>query len=120
MFFCESFLFLGFFHTPMHHTARTILVIVSLVSLTGILGLLVSYDSGFLWNSLRGSAQLTGGAVAAAAEEPDCSSGSCTPCRGFGCTIACSSDEDCNDRNPATEDICRNPGTTSSLCVNRR
>ena len=32
--------------------------------------------------------------------------------------IACFEDIDCNDRIESTEDICRNPGTEFSLCVN--
>ena len=32
--------------------------------------------------------------------------------------IACFEDVDCNDRIERTEDICRNPGTEYSLCVN--
>jgi len=31
----------------------------------------------------------------------------------------CYNDEDCNDRIPNTEDICKNPGTEYSLCVNK-
>ena len=34
--------------------------------------------------------------------------------------VACYDDADCNDRIAETEDICRNPGTAYSLCVNRR
>ena len=32
--------------------------------------------------------------------------------------IACFENSDCNDRIEATEDICRNPDTEYSLCVN--
>jgi len=35
-------------------------------------------------------------------------------------TIACHKDKDCNDRLAGTEDICKNPGSEFSLCVNRR
>ncbi len=35
-------------------------------------------------------------------------------------TVACSDNSDCDDRISATEDICRNPGTINSLCVNKR
>lgn len=34
-------------------------------------------------------------------------------------TVACVSSKDCDDRITATEDICRNPGTINSLCVNK-
>ena len=34
--------------------------------------------------------------------------------------IACYTDLDCNDRTVGTEDICKNPGTKFSLCINRR
>lgn len=34
-------------------------------------------------------------------------------------TIACYEDTDCDDRIEATIDLCLNPGTISSLCVNR-
>lgn len=33
--------------------------------------------------------------------------------------VACYDDTDCNDRITETEDLCRNPGTAYSLCVNR-
>ena len=33
--------------------------------------------------------------------------------------IACFDDSDCNDHISGTEDICRNPGTEYSLCVNK-
>ena len=33
--------------------------------------------------------------------------------------IACYDDQDCSDDIAATEDICRNPGTEYSLCINR-
>lgn len=35
-------------------------------------------------------------------------------------TIACHEDKDCDDRLSSTEDICKNPGTEFSLCLNRR
>ncbi|MBS3127145.1 hypothetical protein J4228_03190 [Candidatus Woesearchaeota archaeon] len=34
--------------------------------------------------------------------------------------VACFEDADCNDNIAATEDICRNPGTEYSLCVNKK
>ena len=34
-------------------------------------------------------------------------------------TVACKDNSDCNDWISATQDICRNPGTISSLCVNK-
>ena len=34
-------------------------------------------------------------------------------------SIACYDDSDCDDRVEETEDICRNPGTEYSLCVNK-
>lgn len=33
--------------------------------------------------------------------------------------IACYEDSDCDDKIEETEDICRNPGTEFSLCVNK-
>jgi len=32
---------------------------------------------------------------------------------------ACHTNEDCNDHIDSTEDLCRNPGTEFSLCVNK-
>jgi len=32
--------------------------------------------------------------------------------------IACSSDADCDDGNPCTDDVCNNPGTCNSYCTN--
>lgn len=34
-------------------------------------------------------------------------------------SVACENDGDCDDGVEATEDICRNPGTEFSLCVNK-
>ena len=33
--------------------------------------------------------------------------------------VACFHDKDCNDGINATQDLCRNPGTEYSLCVNK-
>ncbi|MBI2668878.1 hypothetical protein HYX14_03475 [Candidatus Woesearchaeota archaeon] len=33
--------------------------------------------------------------------------------------LACSEDADCDDKIAQTRDVCRNPGTEYSLCVNR-
>jgi hypothetical protein len=33
--------------------------------------------------------------------------------------IACFEDGDCNDHIRSTKDICRNPGTDYSICVNK-
>jgi hypothetical protein len=32
--------------------------------------------------------------------------------------VSCTSDADCDDRIVGTEDVCRNPGTRYSICVN--
>ena len=34
-------------------------------------------------------------------------------------TVACYKDADCDDQIPAKEDMCRNPGTAHSVCVNK-
>ena len=34
-------------------------------------------------------------------------------------TVSCSSNADCDDKIADTEDLCRNPGTEYSLCVNK-
>ncbi|MFH1682487.1 MAG: hypothetical protein ABIA37_01700 [Candidatus Woesearchaeota archaeon] len=34
-------------------------------------------------------------------------------------SIACYDNSDCDDKIVETEDLCRNPGTEYSLCVNR-
>ncbi|MEW5896217.1 MAG: hypothetical protein AB1668_00860 [Nanoarchaeota archaeon] len=33
--------------------------------------------------------------------------------------IACYENGDCNDKTDSTEDVCKNPGTEYSLCVNK-
>ncbi|MBI2146262.1 hypothetical protein HYU22_02910 [Candidatus Woesearchaeota archaeon] len=71
----------------MHHTLRSIIVILVLVGVVVALGVVV------------GTGGITGGTVAD--------------------TIACYNNDDCDDKIAATEDICKNPGTISSLCVNR-
>ncbi|MEM3555212.1 MAG: hypothetical protein QXF56_00600 [Candidatus Micrarchaeia archaeon] len=44
---------------------------------------------------------------------PVCENGKCIP----SATPACSSDADCNDKNPCTTDVCKNPGTPTASCV---
>lgn len=34
-------------------------------------------------------------------------------------SVACYENRDCDDKIEGTEDICRNPGTKYSLCVNK-
>ncbi len=34
-------------------------------------------------------------------------------------SISCFNDQHCDDNIPETEDLCRNPGTEYSLCVNK-
>ena len=34
-------------------------------------------------------------------------------------TIACYDNEDCDDKISQTEDVCRNPGTEFSICINK-
>jgi len=34
-------------------------------------------------------------------------------------TIACENDSDCSDKIGETTDICRNPGTEYSICINK-
>lgn len=37
----------------------------------------------------------------------------------FISSVACYDDADCNDKIDATIDICKNPGTSRALCINR-
>lgn len=46
------------------------------------------------------------------------SSGSLTGATVSG-QVACYSNADCSDNIDCTEDICRNPGSEYSLCINR-
>ena len=34
-------------------------------------------------------------------------------------SVSCFEDNDCNDHNEETIDLCKNPGTEYSLCVNK-
>ncbi len=34
-------------------------------------------------------------------------------------TISCYNNQDCDDHIQKTEDICKNPGTINSICVNK-
>ncbi len=71
----------------MHHTLRSIIVILVLLGIVIALGIVV------------GTEGITGATVAD--------------------TISCYNHEDCDDKIAATEDICKNPGTIGSLCINR-
>ncbi|MEK6951291.1 MAG: hypothetical protein AABX13_06230 [Nanoarchaeota archaeon] len=107
----------------MDHKLQMTLVIVIFLSLTVVAGLLVAQTAGFtLGNLLRPSLTptITGAAVAT------CTGANCpvplAVCAekiGRACRIACSEQEDCDDRISATTDLCKNPGTEFSLCVNR-
>lgn len=74
----------------MDHKVKSILKIVLLLVIIASLGLFASKG---------GITGVTGGAVT---EE-----------------VACYADQDCDDKMANTEDICKNPGTEYSLCVNR-
>jgi len=45
--------------------------------------------------------------------------GGMTGATTYSSTVVCFSDSDCNDHVATTIDICRNPGTDLSLCVNK-
>jgi hypothetical protein len=73
----------------MNQDFKTILLVVSLMTILVVVGVLMGKGDG-----------ITGSAVAVG-------------------NIACYDDSDCNDRIEATKDVCKNPGTDFSLCVNR-
>lgn len=104
----------------MHHNLKTTLVIVFLLSVTTYLGLVLTNTS--LGDFMGGNEGLTGGAIAENCQGEDCIQPviGCEDGRsGYACRIVCNSNEECDDNIPQTEDLCRNPGTENSLCVNR-
>jgi len=71
------------------HRIKSAIYILILVGIVVAIGLVISNKSG----------SLTGAII--------------------GPTIACYDNADCNDRIDATKDLCLDPGTINSLCVNR-
>lgn len=106
----------------MQHRFHVIMVIVVLLSFTIITGLLVAQAVGLRFSRIDTifSPTITGAAVAACAGT-DCPSPPpvCAEKSGTACRIACYEQADCDDRLAATADLCRNPGTEFSLCVNK-
>jgi len=104
----------------MHHNLKTTLVIVFLLSMTTYVGLVLTQTN--LGDLIGGKATLTGGTVAQNCQGEECIApviGCGDERSGYACRVACYSDEDCDDNIPQTDDICRNPGTVNSLCVNK-
>lgn len=106
----------------MHHRLHVTIVIVILLSLTAITGLLVAQAVGLRFSRIDAilSPTITGAAVAACAGA-DCPSPPpiCAEKTGTACRVACYEHSDCDDRISATADVCKNPGTEFSICVNR-
>lgn len=95
----------------MDHRLYPWLFIGMLIGMTALISLIAAGNGGFLFSNPSFPASLTGASVA---------NGSVTAlCTGRSCVISCYNDLDCDDRMDATSDICRNPGTRYSLCVNK-
>lgn len=104
----------------MNHTLKTTLLLVFLFSVTTYLGLVLTQTN--LSDLLSGREGLTSAIIAENCEGDDCPPpviGCGGGEGGYACLVACYDDEDCDDTIAQTEDICRNPGTENSLCVNR-
>lgn len=103
----------------MNHTTKTIFTVTVLLSVTLFLGVVLSGGS---FGSITQSASITGAAIGADCEGEECLA-QVTGCgddrSGYACRVACYSDQDCDDTISQTEDICRNPGTENSVCVNK-
>lgn len=103
----------------MNHTTKTLFVVTFLLSMTLFLGVVLSGGS---FQDLTGSATLTGGVTAENCQGEECNvpvTGCGDGRRGYACRIACYSDQDCDDTIVQTNDICRNPGTEYSVCVQK-
>lgn len=103
----------------MNHQLQVTLVIVILLGLTAITGLLVAQAIGLRFSTIL-TPTITGAAVATCAGA-DCPAAAtvCAEKSGTACRVACYDDSDCDDRISATADVCKNPGTEFSICVNR-
>ena len=104
----------------MNHTVKTTLLLLFLFSVTTYLGLVLTQTN--LGDLLGGREGLTSAATAENCEGDDCPPpviGCGDKESGYACRVACYNDEDCDDGITKTEDLCRNPGTVNSLCVNR-
>lgn len=108
----------------MNYSTKSILTIVFLFAAFGIIGIIISVGNGgssFFGKTgkIVGASGVTGAVFA----DTNCTGNNCQKtnetCQGYACKIACYQDKDCDDRIEQTDDICRNPGTTYSLCVNR-
>ncbi len=106
----------------MQHRLHVIIVIVVLLSFTIITGLLVAQAVGLRFSRIDAflNPTITGAAVAACSgDNCPASLSVCAEKTGTACRIACYDDSDCDDRISATADVCKNPGTEFSLCVNK-
>ena len=104
----------------MNHNLKATLVIIFLLSVTTYLGLILTNTS--LGNFMGGNEGLTGGSVAENCQGEECVQpivGCGEDRSGYACRIVCHSNEECDDGISQTDDICRNPSTVKSLCVNR-
>lgn len=106
----------------MHHRFYVTIVIVILLSLTAITGLLVAQAVGLRFSRIGiiFTPTITGAAVAACrGDNCPLPLSVCAEKTGTACRIACYEHSDCDDRISATADVCKNPGTEFSICVNR-
>ncbi len=104
----------------MNHTVKTTLLLVFLFSATAYLGLVLTQAN--LGDLLGGRESLTSAIIAENCQGDDCPLpviGCGEERSGYACQIACYADEDCDDDIPQTEDLCRNPGTEYSICINK-
>ena len=103
----------------MNHHLKSVLLIIAVIGVNVFIALLLlqSFPGKNVLGGIKNSLQagsITGAAVVG--------SETAVPkigCQGRACSVACHSNNDCDDAIPATEDICRNPGTEFSLCVNK-
>ena len=107
----------------MNHTIKSVLAVFFLLGVLGTLGVIIAQgNGGSVFFGKVGKALGSDGLTGAIAGE-DCQEDNCSvsneSCKGYACSIACYEDKDCDDKTEATEDLCRNPGTTFSLCVNK-
>ncbi len=103
----------------MNHTTKTIFTITFLLSMTLFLGIVLSGKS---FNAFAGSAGITGNVIAENCQGEECAIsviGCGSDHSGYACRIACYSAQDCDDTIAQTSDICRNPGTEYSVCINK-
>ncbi|HIH11952.1 TPA: hypothetical protein HA241_07215 [Candidatus Woesearchaeota archaeon] len=104
----------------MNHRTKGIVVGIAFIFVNVLLAFFIAQtvSEGMFWKSIVGGSSITGAVVVSANGTVSTEEVGCVPGEGHSCRIVCRQDNDCDDGMSVTRDVCRNPGTVYSLCVN--